>query len=326
MKVWQQALLGILMAVLTLAILLGSSLLSLTEGGFKIALGPTLTITSAMESMPTEVYITPGGPTLTASFTPSASDTPTATFAPPPGCTPPIGWTAIVVQPGDTLASLVHEYNASRASLLEANCMQVSINTLVVGSFFYVPYLPPPTATSQPVATQPQAPCYPPRGWVYYRVQPGDTLYKLSLAYGLTLYDLMQANCLDSAVITVGQWLYVPFVATSTSRPTFAPPPTRTPTPTRIFLPTDTNTPPPVFFTPTPTPTGTLAPTPTPTPTATEQPPTPTQTPTGLYPTFTSTTRPTATSTATTPPTSTLPPTHTPLPTATATSPPIYPR
>jgi LysM repeat protein len=66
----------------------------------------------------------------------------------------------------------------------------------------------PPTPTLSP---QPTLACPPPQGWVAYEVQPNDNLFRLGLAYGVTVRDLQAANCLgDSVMIEIGQTLYVP--------------------------------------------------------------------------------------------------------------------
>jgi uncharacterized protein len=99
------------------------------------------------------------------------------------------------------------------------------------------------TATGQPaIEPSPQA-CGPPAGWVVYTVRPGDTLGRLSRAFGINVEQLRQANCLaGSNLIVAGQRLYVPFALVE---PTPLPLPTETlaPTPTDTLLPTATQTP-----------------------------------------------------------------------------------
>jgi LysM repeat protein len=120
------------------------------------------------------------------------------------------------------------------------------------------------TSTS-PTASSPTpsgTPCGQPPGWVIYVVRPGDTLFLLSVRYGVSMDSLRLANCLTSDDVFSGQRLWVPFalpVPTSppavtpsaTTPPTAtAPPPTATaprPTPTTLPTPTTfaTNPPPP---------------------------------------------------------------------------------
>lgn len=128
-----------------------------------------------------------------------------------------------------------------------------------------------PTAAQPTAAPSPQA-CGPPAGWVTYTVRSGDTLGRLSRAYGISVEQLRQANCLPgSNLIVAGQQLYVPFVLVE---PTPQPLPTEAlpPTPTEALLPTEP-------LLPTPTQTSPL-PTETPvTPTPTSEPPTDTPVP-----------------------------------------------
>lgn len=81
-------------------------------------------------------------------------------------------------------------------------------------------FLPTPTRTISPTPTDPPTstssalvtitPCHIPQGWLPYSVQPGDTLFRIGLKYGLTVDQLMKANCLTSAHIDAGDTLYVP--------------------------------------------------------------------------------------------------------------------
>jgi LysM repeat protein len=79
-----------------------------------------------------------------------------------------------------------------------------------------------PAATATPTAADHLLPsCRQPAGWYVYTVQRGDTLSALAWRSGMTTYALMQANCLSSQVVSIGQKLYVPptFYATATPRP-----------------------------------------------------------------------------------------------------------
>jgi LysM repeat protein len=88
------------------------------------------------------------------------------------------------------------------------------------------PTMPTPSATPSPTAAPTSADhllpsCPQPAGWYVYTVQRGDTLSALAWRAGMTTYALMQANCLSSQVISIGQKLYVPptFYATATPKP-----------------------------------------------------------------------------------------------------------
>ncbi len=78
---------------------------------------------------------------------------------------------------------------------------------------------PPATPTPTRTSLLPTV-CYPPANWVAYTVQRGDTLTSLALRTRTTVPALMQANCLRTSLLLVGQRLYVP------SLPYVTPPPT----------------------------------------------------------------------------------------------------
>ena len=269
---------GFLLGILSVALVLGGFAIAMAEGGMIPSFEPT--------SSPTAVFPTifPTLPLLSSTEQNSAVNNPTIAVistqtstppAPPTSCPPPAGWVAIIVQPYDTLNSLAQTFRISPSELQHANCLIGS--ELASGSFLYVPHLP--TATN--------IPCGAPFGWITYLVQPGDTLYKISLLYRVSVTQLQNANCLGaSTYIYTGQSLKVPNVSTSTA--TFTPP---------------------IPVTDTATFTSTFTLTPSPPVTTTEPPPSPTNTP----PVETATTPPSSTpeNTATTapPPTQELSPT-----------------
>jgi LysM repeat protein len=261
---------------------------------------PILTPTSPASLTPTSG---PAVETPTATSTPQATPTPTLTptLTPTPTpCGPPASWWLYIVQPGDTLLILATRYGTSTGAIMRANCL--SSPTIYPGQRLYLPPVgitPTPTLsptpsvditpTSTPVyitstPTLSPTPCKPPADWQMYVVQRGDTLYSLALRYNTTVYAIVQANCLTSYAIYVGQILYLPPLP-ATPTPTVTHTPTSTPTatwtPTLIATPTDTATPtiePTATDTPTTVPstaTSTASPTLTPTPI----PPPPTATP-----------------------------------------------
>jgi len=237
-------------------------------------------------------------PTLTS--TPRLGQTAVPSLSSPtPFCPRPTDWQTIIIASNDTLQSLASRYHTTPLALQRANCLTVT--TLLPSTRFYVPPLPTssPSATMQPTPTQWQ--CMVPTGWIIHIVRSGENLYRISLAYRVSIVALQNANCLAGTLIYTGQRLWVPHVPTST--------PVWTATPTATFTTTPT-------LSPTVTPSPTNTPTPTPTNTDTPLPtPTPTNTPTST-PTFTVTPTPTPTFTLTPTPTFT----HTPAPTSTSTS------
>jgi LysM repeat protein len=211
---------------------------------------PTATSTVMVVSSETETLI----PTLTATSTLSVTDTAfaTNTLFIEASCVPPTGWIRIYTASGDTVYALAQRYKTTAENLGAANCL--SSFDIPVGLALYVP----------PVPTVTVIPCGPPAGYVRrYVVQPGDTLYHIATAYGITYPQLQRANCMGSSVtIYPGQLLWVPNVPTRTPVPgiTVIPDfPTGTATATFTSTPTSTNT-----STATPTSTATAVPTFTP--------------------------------------------------------------
>jgi hypothetical protein len=261
--------LGLVTALVASGLVLGSIVLALTEGGVRLALSPVSTSISfisetfpTITSTPLQVEtLEPGRPTFTPTFIPMPTETATATLPPPPSdCPPPEDWVPIILAPGDTLRQLAGMYSASQETLAEANCLITS--RLIPGSILYVPR---PEPTAAPIT------CGPPAGWVFYTVQPSDTLYRLSLTFRVSISDLQLANCMgDNTNIYVGQRIYAPFIPTLIPSPT---PTVTVPAPTQPLpspnppteVPTATDPPPPMA-------TQTLPPTPSPAPTSTAVP------------------------------------------------------
>jgi len=204
MKNLSQLFLGIIIALTSIGLLLGGLSLSLAEGNSIATSTATPTPSLTPTSSPTWQPFTPSVSTtpLLDSPTPLPTWTPTLTPTPPPppiNCPPRPGWLVYFVQPGETLDSIATRYQISSAELQNANCMLTK--DLLPGVVIYVP----------PIRTQPPLPCGAPYGWVVYYIQPGDTLYRLSLTYGVTVARLQNANCLGSATLLhTGQVLYIP--------------------------------------------------------------------------------------------------------------------
>ncbi|MFZ5911112.1 MAG: LysM peptidoglycan-binding domain-containing protein [Chloroflexota bacterium] len=238
---------SILLALLSVVLVIGGISLALAESYIPAA-SPTETQTQI------PIFISPiMTSTLPSVATPSLAATPSETLPPPPtSCPPPAGWVAIKVQPFDTLASLALQYKTTPELLRQANCLVSS--DLTPDTLLYVP----------PVPTQTVVPCGPPPGWILYTVQAGNTMYSLSQAFGVSVAQLQQANCMPyyQTSIKTGQQIWVPNVATRT--PTL--------TPISIIFPTLTWT---ATTVPSATKTPTLEPTLPPTPTSSPSPTTP---------------------------------------------------
>lgn len=119
------------------------------------------------------------------------------------------------------------------------------------------------TASLTPTLTPSATPdCRPtqPSGWVTYTIKFGDALSPLATKTGTTVERIMEVNCLDRILLSVGQVLYLPAsIATDTPVPTptststvapTSPPPGQPPPPNPTQPPAPTSPP------PTPTPPG----------------------------------------------------------------------
>ena len=232
MESWKQLGSGFLLGVLSIGLVLGGFALAMAEGGLIPSLAPQPSPTTSPEvAYPTlELLSETEEPTATiapATPTPNLAIAATATNT----CIYPQGWVGILVQASDTLNTIALKYQIGVEDLKSANCLSEDAPALTAGALLYVPV--------QPVATV--AVCVPRADWpLLYIVQPGDTLYRLSLLYRISVYDLKQANCLFSNTIFPGQRLRVPNVATSTATFTPVVPPTMTATETPSLSPTST--------------------------------------------------------------------------------------
>lgn len=293
MKNLAQLLLGLLAAAGSSLIILAAASLALVEGGVEIAAVPS----------PTQALVQPTAAPPGAAVLPTASHavmviTPTEYL--PTACPAPAGWALYIIQPGDTIESLAAQSNLPADEFRRANCLVG--NSLIPNSVLFIPAAGvtktateiPPTPLPTLPATITPVPCGPPYGWILYIVRPGDTIFRLSLAFGVTQDMLLRANCMTGTALFAGQTLFVPNVPTRV--------PTSTPViPTLTIAPTQSITP---SATTNPTATATQTAEPTANPTATEA-PTATSEPTSTV-TATQTTEPTATSSPTAEPTSTV--------------------
>lgn len=262
---------GLLIAILSAILVLGGIFLAFAET-LPAPATPTQIPPTFPQYFPTPTFtITPflqtEAPTPIPTQTETASPSPTTeliatTFLPPTvlSCSPPSGWIRVLTRYGDTIYSLAQRYKTSAENLSAGNCLP-SLFEVYPGLVMYVP--PVPTVTI--------APCGPPYGWVRgYTVQPGDTLYRIALLYGISYTQLQRANCMGGSTnIYTGQRLWTPYILV------------RTPIPATTTIPsfptyTPTSLPPTLVPTDIPTevpPTATSVPPPTQAPTATQMPP-----------------------------------------------------
>ena len=248
METLRQIASSLFLAAFSFALVIGGVSLSLAESYVPDI--PTATETQAF--FPTPVVNTPTSQALVLVTETQSLSLPSPTILPPTTCPPPNNWIPVSVKPGENLETIAQDYKTTPAQLIAANCL--FSQDLSAGSILYVP--PQPTKTV--VA------CGPPAGWKQYTVQPGNTMYSLSYAYGISVPQLQRANCIPAYQynLKTGQVLWLPNITIIRTPIVTA---TKTLTPISIFFYTPT-------YTATTLPTGTATAT-TP-PTATTVPPT----------------------------------------------------
>ncbi len=103
-----------------------------------------------------------------------------------------------------------------------------------------------PSPTTTPTLEPTEIACVPspPFGWVRYTIQANDSLSSLSQATNTTVEQLMQVNCLDNILLSIGQTIWMPALE-----------PTAASTEEATAVPSDPNPPGPNPTSPPPTPT-----------------------------------------------------------------------
>lgn len=286
MQVLKQAGGGLIVAIISIILVIGGISLALAESA-----PPAQPVATASASLtpqpifPSDTFAPTATLFIAATETSTATLAAPATSAPPFVCIPPNGWIPIVVAAGDTIYTLSQRYKVSEDTLKNGNCLPSY--EVQAGGILYAPLI---AATAPPIV------CGPPAAWVKaYAVQPGDNLFRISLAYRISVAQLQAANCMGtSTLIYTNQRLWVPNIPTSTPLPaatlifpsstasftpitpafTFPPPASATSAATNTPLATTTDSPAPTIVN---NPTVTLAPqftpsiTPFPSPTPTKQ-------------------------------------------------------
>ncbi len=270
MKSLEQLIMGIGTAAGSVLLVLAAIMLSLVEGN--PAAVAAVTQSPSRTSLPSStsgqlISVTQTGSSATITFTVQPSATITLTSTASSMCPPPSGWISYMVETGDDLNTLAQRAGATVDELMRGNCLLS--DGLMPGSILFLPVVTPTqtlTVTVLPTRFEalaqtltpspPPIPCGPPRGWVKYTVQSKDNLYRISQAFGVSVSELMVANCLSSTLIQTGLRLYVPNVATrtpsvqatqtptphKTNTPTLEPTLTASSTPTPTNLPSSTFT------------------------------------------------------------------------------------
>jgi LysM repeat protein len=152
---------------------------------------------------------------LAAPATSTPTPSPVVTTAPGGSGTPATNPGVYTVQPGDTLGRIAQRYNTTVTTLAQINGI-VNPDRIFVGQQLTIPGAgtvqptPPPLPTSTPgssAATSVPVPTHP----ATYVVQPGDTLFRISLRFGVPVGRIVQENgILDPNFLFVGQLLYIP--------------------------------------------------------------------------------------------------------------------
>ena len=120
----------------------------------------------------------------------------------PPGdeaCPAPDGWSAHLVQVGESLTILADIVGAAPAEIVIANCLQGDVHP---GDTIF---LPPPILS--------KSACGPPTSWVLYEIQSGDSLPRLATQFGVSEAAIWHANCIsEDMTFQPGFRIYLPSV------------------------------------------------------------------------------------------------------------------
>ncbi len=147
--------------------------------------------------------------------------------------------TVHTVQTGDSLFRIALTYGVSVDSIVQANNI-VNPNLIFVGQELIIPGVDGPStggpSTGAPPAgggttappTTPPAGGTPVEGGVMHRIQPGDSLFRIALTYGVPMANIISANnIVNASLIIAGQELFIPG-ATAAAGTTTTPPTTGT--------------------------------------------------------------------------------------------------
>jgi LysM repeat protein len=131
--------------------------------------------------------------------------------ATPSGPVPALGTGNVyIVRPGDTLGRIARLFNTSVQTLAQLNGI-VNVNQIQVGQQLLLPEPSQPAVSTQATATRTTAPPASSQPQTTYVVRPGDSLYRISLLFGVPIAQIAQANNLTNRNrIYVGQTLIIP--------------------------------------------------------------------------------------------------------------------
>ena len=119
---------------------------------------------------------------------------------------PPTSTNTYTVQSGDTLYKIARQFNTTVGDLISLN--NLSSTSLSIGQVLRIP-------------STTQAPEEPEQDFITYTVKSGDSLWKISQEYGVSVDAIINANNLTSTSLQIGDVLIIP--VTSTEEPTLPP-------------------------------------------------------------------------------------------------------
>ncbi len=149
---------------------------------------------------------------------------------------PPAPGGTYIVQRGDYLSLIAQRFGVTLAALMAANSLS-NPNLIYVGQVLTIPDGSGVTPAPTPAPTGTPAPTSTPAPGGTDVVQRGDTLWAISLRFGVTVGAIKSANGLTSDIIYVGQTLTIPGAGGGTPTATATPGATSTPAPTGTPLP-----------------------------------------------------------------------------------------
>ena len=120
---------------------------------------------------------------------------------------PPTSTNTYTVQSGDTLYKIARQFNTTVGDLISLN--NLTSTSLSIGQVLRIP-------------STTQAPEEPEQDFITYTVKSGDSLWKISQEYGVSVDAIINANNLTSTSLQIGDVLIIP--VTSTEEPTLPPP------------------------------------------------------------------------------------------------------
>ncbi len=183
MKSRQNIVIGLLIWIASLGIVLGSLILSLSEGGLR---APQLNTATVVQSEVSQVVLTTNTIFPSPTPTPSASETLTAL----PTMNP--------TQPAATTPSMSPTY-------------PIILTVLISPTITPQPSLTTTSSSGEISQSKTRKHCNPPPNWMVYQVRRGESLLSISLKFNTSVTALQRGNCLGTVKkVKAGRKIYVP--------------------------------------------------------------------------------------------------------------------